>query len=347
MTSLSLKPMHIGGVVVDPPVVLAPMAGLTDVAFRTMCRNFGSGMTLTEVVTAAGLVHGSRRTLHMLETGVGEHPIAGHIYGSDPSVMAAAAATIEALGRFDFVDINCGCPVRRIVARGAGVALMRDPAKLGAIVRSVVSAVGLPVTLKTRLGICPDLMNISEVAQAAEEGGASAIIVHARFASNQHRGQADWEALARIKAERGIPVIGNGSVDRPEDAFRLLAETSVDGVMIGRAAIGNPWIFRQITDLARTGGFREPGNGERRRVILEHLARLTALKDKEMLFRRRTDRTAEQAAVLVFRPHLVRYLNGYRRWCEVRRRMNDMLNLTDVLDALDTVMVDEMPTDAY
>ena len=243
---MKIKPVNIGSLTVDFPIMLSPMAGYTDAAFRSLCRDFNCGMIYTEVITCRGVVHDSKLTRHMLDTFPNEHPIAGHIYGSEPEIMAEAAAKIEEMGRYDTIDVNCGCPVRKIVAKGAGAALMHDPEKICAIVSAIKKSVSLPVTIKTRLGPTPEMMNISEIAQAAEEAGADGIAIHARFTSAQHSGEADWNALAQIKSERAIPVFGNGGIQTAEDALRMISETGVDGVLIGRAAIGNPWIFDEI-----------------------------------------------------------------------------------------------------
>ncbi|OVE74775.1 hypothetical protein BVX97_06355, partial [bacterium E08(2017)] len=185
--------------------MLSPMAGYTDSAFRSLCMDNHCGMTYTEVITARGLVHGSKLSQHMLDKTKSEKPIAAHIYGSEPEVMAEAARQIESLNRYDTIDINCGCPVRKIVAKGAGAALMHKPQTIAEIVKAIRGSVSLPVTVKTRLGPTPDNKNISEIAQAVQESGASAIAIHARFTSAKHSGPADWDSLAQIKSELSIP----------------------------------------------------------------------------------------------------------------------------------------------
>jgi tRNA-dihydrouridine synthase B len=316
------------------------MAGYTDNAFRSLCRRYHSGAVFTEVVNAEGIVRGSRPTLHLLETLPGERPIAAHIYGANPDSMAQAAAIIEKLGRFDFIDINCGCPVRKIVAKGAGAALMKTPEKIETIVRAIRSAVALPVTVKTRIGYSPDKMNISEVAHAVEAGGGQAIFIHARFAANQHRGPADWETLARIKTERTIPVIGNGGVLVAQDALDMFSQTHVDGVMIGRAAVGNPWIFDEIRCLAEGKPYTAHSLEEHRAVIFEHLEKLTALTKKQYR-RRKSKRPIEDSAVLQFRAHLVRYLAGFHGFSEVRRRLQNLHSPAALQEAVDSVIANE------
>jgi nifR3 family TIM-barrel protein len=314
------------------------MAGYTDVAFRALCRRFGCALTYTEVVNATGIVHRNGRTLDMLEIESVERPVAAHIYGSEPSTMAEAARYIEQLGRFDVIDVNCGCPVRKIVAKGAGAALMREPEKIGRIVRAIRDAVSLPVTVKTRVGLKPDSINILETAQAVEEAGAAAIAVHARPASQVHSGPADWDALARVKAARRLSVIGNGGVSAPEDVLRMFRETGVDGVMVGRAAVGNPWFFEQARALLGGVAPRLPGTDERRAMVLEHLGRLMAMKQQAAKRRRKRGLPPDQTAVLTFRAHLHRYLAGFPRWPEVRRTLNTMHTEEHVLNALWTVL---------
>ena len=326
--------LRIGPVRVEPPVVLAPMAGYTDSAMRSVCREHGCGLVYTEMANAAGIVHGSGRTLHLLEATPGERPCAAHLYGSSPSVFARAAAIAAALGRFDLIDLNCGCPVRRIVARGAGSALMRSPAAVEAIVRAIRDAVALPVTVKTRIGLTPDAVLVSEIAHAAEAGGAAAIAVHARPASRGHGGDVDWELIARVKAERRIPVIGNGGLDTADEAVARLRAGGADAVMIGRAAVGNPWIFEQIRGLLCGQPVPPPTAEQRRDVVRTHLARLIRLKRKESGVRRCV-LPPEEAAVMQFRGCLVRYLRGLPRAAEVRRRMGEVKTPDDVMAALD------------
>jgi len=331
-------PLKIGNLVIDPPVMLAPMAGYTDSAFRSLCRKYKCSITFTEVVSAEGASRGGAQTLHLLETAPGERPIGAHIYGANPEALAAAAVLIEKMNRFDLIDINCGCPVPKIVRKGAGSALMRSPEKIELIVRTVKAAVSLPVTVKTRIGLSPDKMNISEVAHAIEAGGASAITIHARFASKRHSGDADWQALAKIKSERSIPVIGNGGISNVDDVFRMISETGVDGVMIGRAAVGNPWIFQETYSRFNDIPWTPHSLEEHRSIIFEHLEQLIQLKHKERRFRRKNSLTVDQAAVLHFRAHLHQYLRGFRGWPDVRRNLNTMHQIEEVKKAVDWVL---------
>jgi len=315
------------------------MAGYSDWALRSICKQFHCGLTYTEVVNAAGIVHGSKPTLHLLETDPSERPAVAHIYGADPAIMAEAAVIIEKRGGFDLIDINAGCPVRKIVAKGSGAALMRDPSKIEKIVRAVTSAVALPVTVKTRSGLSPDKVNISETAHAAEAGGASAIAIHARVATQRHSGLADWELLRNIQAERTIPVIGNGGVNCPEDALRMFNETGVDAVMIGRGAIGNPWIFEEIHSLMHAETPRQHSLEEHRSIIADHLERLASLKAKLKKYQKKNATISPQgAAALQFRGHLVRYFAHFRNWSDVRQKLQTLNSIDAVMEAVDLVL---------
>jgi nifR3 family TIM-barrel protein len=326
--------VKIGPLVIDPPVFLAPMAGYTDSAMRSMCLRFHCGAAVTEVVGAAGVVHGSKPTLYMLETAPDERPVAAHFYGAEPEILAQAAATAEQTGRFAFVDLNCGCPVRKVVAKGAGVALMKKPALIGKIVAAMRQAVKLPITVKTRIGISAEAGNIDEVAQAVEEAGGQAIFIHARFASKKHSGAADWETLARIKARSKIPVIGNGGILTADDAMRMMAETGVDGVMIGRAAVGHPWLFGEIH--ARFAGtpWTPLTKAERLAVLEDHFDRLAVLKSGEKRSRNTPESGGvEGATALKFRGHLCRYFSGLPGCHELRRRLTEIKTRADVVAA--------------
>lgn len=335
---MTVKPLTIGGLILDPPIVLAPMAGYTDVAFRPLCRRFGCAMTYTEVVNVSGILHRNSRTLCMLDVDPAERPLVAHLYGADPAVMADAARYVEQLGRFDTIDINCGCPVRKIVAKGAGAALMKDPAKIGRIVAAVRAAVSLSVTVKTRIGLTPERINIEDTLRAVQESGGAAIAIHARPASQVHSGPADWRVLALAKSKASIPVIGNGGVNRPEDAIAMLRETGVDGVMVGRAAVGNPWFFEEVSALLAGREPRKHDLAEHRRIVMEHLLRVVDMKRLAAKLRRKKGLRAEETAVLHFRGHLHRYLAGFPRWPEVRRNLNTMHLEEQVTAAIETVL---------
>lgn len=335
---MKIRPLRVGNVTIRFPVGLAPMAAFTDSAMRSLHLEFECGVVFTEVVNAAALVHRSKRTFHMLDTLPGERPIAAHMYGGEPEILARAAVAVQELGRFDFIDINCGCPVRKIVAKGAGAALMKEPARLEAIVRAVSRAVSLPVTVKTRTGFSEGTGSVFDVAAAAEAGGAAALSVHARLAISHHRGDADWRTLAELKRKSTIPVLGNGGINGPHDVQRMLEQTGVDGVLIGRAAIGNPWIFREARRLLERDTQPPHSPAEHCEVIREHLRRLHEQKCREAQWRRRSLLPPEQAAAVHFRGHLFRYLSGLPGWSDVRRRLNDMRSLDDIMEAAESVL---------
>ena len=330
---------RIGSLQVDFLIGLAPMAGFTDRAMRTLALTHGAGLVMTEVVNAAGLTHDSKRTYHLLETAQDEHPVAAHLYGIAPEVMVEAARRAEALGRFDLIDINAGCPVRKIVAKGAGAALMGDVPRLAAIVRAVQAAVSLPVTVKTRIGLTPDTCNIHELAAAVEDAGAAALFIHGRFASNKHSGPVNWDLIAEVKQRRKIPVWGNGNARTGAQAVHLLRTYGVDGVLIGRAAIGNPWIFGEAR-AAFEGGMKAPRTLFALRSVVEaHLKDLVQLKAMERKYRRAGALSAETAAVMMLRPHLLKYVAGLPGGHGIRRRLNDMRTTEDVMNAVNVAIV--------
>jgi len=332
---VTFKPLRIGHLTVDFPVILAPMAGYTDAVMRAMAWRQHCGMAFTEVISAEGILRGSLQTLHILDTMPAERPIVAHIYGSNPDTLARAAQFIEKTGRFHLIDLNCGCPVAKIVAKGAGAAMMKHPEKIGRCVRAIKQAVALPVTVKTRLGLAPGLMNISEIARAVEEGGGDAITIHARFATACHTGPADWPALARIKSKISIPVIGNGGVTSAADALRMIAETGVDGVMIGKAAVGNPWIFNEVRSALRGRPHQAHSLAEHREVIAEHLRLLVIHKEKARKAKRRPRHTPELDAVLHFRAHLVGYFRGFAGSNELKRNLQTLRTVEDVMKIVD------------
>jgi len=326
--------LRLRGLTLAPAVALAPMAGFTNSAFRAICRRYGCGWVSTELVSAEGLARRAPRTLHYLEATPAERPLAAHLYGHDPDVLARAAAVAAELGRFDLIDINAGCPVPKIMARGAGAGLLRDPARLRAMVQAVRAAVRLPVTVKTRLGLSPRRINIAEVAQAVEEGGADALIVHARVVSNRHAGPADWTWLARLKQARRLPIIGNGGIATADDALAMLQTTGVDGVMIGRAAIGDPWLFAEIAGRLAGRPYTPPTPAERCDVLIEQLRRLVELVTAESRCRRRMRLTPEQAACLQFRAHLVRAFRGRPGLRELIKRFDALTTLPAMEQAI-------------
>jgi tRNA-dihydrouridine synthase B len=264
--------VQIGSVVLENPVILAPMAGITDAPFRKIVKRFGPGLLCGEMVSAAALHYQNGRSRELLTVDPSEHPITIQIFGSDPALLAAAARLAVA-GGADLIDINMGCPVPKIVRNGEGAALMNNLPLAERIIRAVVrSAAPTPVTVKFRLGWDEEHIVAGELARIAEAAGAAAVTVHGRTRSQFYQGKASWEQIGLVKQQVAIPVIGNGDVDSPQTAQALLETTGCDGVMIGQAALGRPWLFTQVLKYLTTGAIAaEPTWGERFRVIFDHL----------------------------------------------------------------------------
>lgn len=329
-----IAPLQFGGLVVDPPLLLAPMAGYTDRAMRSLCFRKGVKLAYTEVVQAVAIARRVPVAMHGISRRVDEGLLVGHLYGAEPQSMAEAARVMEETGAFVAIDINCGCPVRKIVAKGAGAALMRDPALIGRIVSAVRSAVDLPVTVKTRLGFSPDEHNVEDIARIAEDAGAEAFAVHARYATARHSGEADWRALRKIKSIISIPLIGNGGVIDGPTAHRMLGEGEVDAVMVGRGAIGNPWIFEEIAAAWAGGGWMPPSVDEKMSIIRLHLERLYEYISEQRRYRRAGRYSAERSACLKFRGHLVHYLSGKRGVKDLMRRIDGVYTIDGLMDAV-------------
>jgi len=332
------SPLKIAHLSLDSPFLLAPMAGFTDSAFRRICRRLGAGLVFTEMASVEGLRRRSAKTLHYLEADPEERPVAGHLYGADPEAFAEAAAVAESLGRFDLIDINCGCPVPKIIRKGAGAALLREPGKIEAIVKAVRRSCRLPVTVKTRPGSVPAHPRIREALRAVEDGGGAALIIHGRFARDRHRGESDWESIGEIKAAAAIPVIGNGGIENAREALEKLRLSRVDGVMIGRAAIGNPWIFAEANALLAGVPFTPPTPPELFRVIAEHLEGLYRSKVAECRIRRRDPARTGNAACREFYGHLAGYLAGTPGLGELKRRIAHLESPQDLLDRVAAVL---------
>jgi tRNA-dihydrouridine synthase B len=261
--------MQIGPIAISHPVTLAPLEEHSNYPFRLLMKQFGAALVCSERVDASDVASRDRRAMRLLYTLPAESPRAGQISGADPAVMASAARVVAELG-FNLVDLNFDCPIRRLVTKGEGGALMADPPQIGRIVAAVVQAVSIPVTLKIRSGPDAEHQTAVEVARRAQDAGAAAVCVHARSVAQAYVGPPDWSVLSRVKQAITIPVVGNGGIRQASDALQMLKETGVDAVAIARGCLGNPWIFRQIRSLLTGAGpGRAPSTSERGRVLLQ------------------------------------------------------------------------------
>lgn len=289
--------MRIGSVELENNVFLAPMAGVTDMAFRILCKRQGCGLTYTEMVSAKGLHYKSDNTAVLLEIADEERPAAVQVFGSDPDIVAEAAKQAEA-GGAAIIDINMGCPTPKIVKNGDGSALMKRPDLVREIVRTTVREVKVPVTVKMRKGWDDASVNAVEIAGIAAHEGAAAVAVHGRTREQFYSGTADWDIIGQVKKAVDIPVIGNGDIVSPQSAKRMLEETGCDAVMIGRGAQGNPWIFRRVIEYLQTGRLLpEPTYEQRVEAIMEHMDMVTRFK-------------GESTGVKEMRKHAAWYLKG-------------------------------------
>ena len=319
--------MRIGNVACKTPFVLAPLAGLTDSPMRRVCRRRGASVVWTEMVSAEGLIRDGGKSFELLAFAEEERPIAFQIFGSRPEAMAGAAERVAALAP-DILDINVGCPAKKVVRGGAGSALMREPALLGEIVSAVVEVAGRPVTAKIRSGWDESSLNAVEIATLLEDRGVSAVAVHPRTRAQGFKGTADWSVIRDVAGAVSIPVIGNGDVKTADDAMRMLETTSCDGVMIGRAAVGSPWLFGAAEALRRDGRVTAPpALGETLATAIEHLNLMVEVK-------------GERRGVLEMRKHLVAYLRGFRGASHLRAELVRIEGHADVLARLEAALTE-------
>lgn len=299
----------IGDVEIDNPFVLAPMAGVTDLPFRKLCKEQGAGLICMEMVSAKAISFHNKNTEALMEIDKCENPVSMQLFGSEPELMARVAAEVEERP-FDILDINMGCPVPKVVNNGEGSALLKNPELIVKIVKSVSSAIKKPLTVKVRIGFENEPVDIVDIAKRVEDAGAAAIAVHGRTRQQYYSGTADWDAIRRVKEAVSIPVIGNGDVDSPEKAEALIKETGCDGVMIGRAVRGNPWLFRELNHYFETG---------------EKLPRSSVEEVREMILRHarmQTDLKGEFTGIREMRKHVAWYTAGMRHSAALRRETN-------------------------
>lgn len=310
--------MQIGNIKLPNPVVLAPMAGVTDLAFRILVKEMGCGLVYSEMISAKGLIYNNSHTREMLKIDERERPISMQIFGSEPEVMAAAAKIVANAGA-DIIDINMGCPTPKIVKNGEGAALMRRPDLAYAIIASVVDAVDIPVTVKMRKGWDETEVNAVQIARLAEKAGAAAVAVHGRTRAQFYGGKADWDIIRQVKESVGIPVIGNGDINSPQTALQAFKISNCDAIMIGRGCQGNPWLFRQIVYYLATGELLPgPTPAERAAMVRRHLDMLIELK-------------GEYTAVREMRRHAAWYTKGLPHASEMRLKFNQAESRQDIL----------------
>ncbi len=313
--------MKIGKIKLDAPLALAPMAGITDLPFRVICRRLGSGMTVSEMVSAKGLLYKNVKTTEMLRIDAAERPTAIQLFGSVPQELAAAAKLVQD-GGADIIDFNMGCPVPKIVNNGEGSALMKNPQLAYEVLAAMVDAVDIPVTVKFRAGWDDEHRNAVEIALAAERAGVAAVAVHGRTRRQFYEGKADWHIIKEVKQAVKVPVFGNGDIFTVADGLRMFQETGVDGLMIGRGADGNPWLFSQLkAALAGEKNLQEPSLDERLNLAAEHLQMLIAYK-------------GEVISVKEMRRHISAYLKGLPHAAEFRGRFHQVDTQKQFLELL-------------
>ncbi len=317
--------IQIGNVTLDNPILLAPMAGVTDLPFRLLCARQGAGLVSTEMVSAKAILYKNKNTNGLMEIDPNEGPVALQLFGSDPEIISEMAKKIEARP-FSILDLNMGCPVPKVVNNKEGSALMKDPVLAGRIIEKTAGAISKPVTVKIRKGFDEAHINAVEMARVAQESGAAAVIVHGRTREQYYAGAADWDIIRQVKEAVRIPVIGNGDVCDGPSAERLMQETGCDAVMIGRAAQGNPWIFRSILEYLEHGRIPDrPSLQEVRKMIVEHARLQLACK-------------GEYIGIREMRKHVSWYTAGYPHSARIRKEINETNTMEELMEVLDGML---------
>ena len=320
-----IKPLKIGSVTLPNNLILAPMAGVTDLPFRLLCKEQGAGLLCMEMVSAKAILYKNRNTESLLEIDPRENPVSLQLFGSDPEIISKIAHQIEDKP-FDILDLNMGCPVPKIVNNGEGSALMKNPKLAGEIIRETVKAIDKPVTVKIRKGFDDEHINAVEMAKIAEDAGAAAVAVHGRTREQFYSGKADWDIIRQVKEAVSIPVIGNGDLLTAEDVIAMEAQTGCDGFMIARGAQGNPWIFRQILHYFESG---------------EHLAKPTLEEVTQMILRHARmmlEFKGEYIGIREIRKHAAWYTAGYPNSARLRVAINNV----ELFEALEELLMNNL-----